>query len=494
VLSGVVLWAIIPALTLGCQGAHGPAQERPSESHIRRLIQRLGSDSLEERNQVAQRLKSTGRPAVPFLKEAAESDDREVAARATHILRVIEIRGRLTERLLTLMPGVEERLARGDDHEWTRVFLEAGTVTFGGEIAERTVREDFMPLAERAFLGVRSDEEEGWVCSVIGERQLHHMTPQLMKLLREGSEDSQGRATQALGDLRVKEAVPDIVRLMKTIEHIAYTSTACYALCRMEKEAVLPSLLPVVKNRESWLRGYAIQVLAELGAKEAVPAIRDRLKDDDSSVLEAAVEALASLGAKEAAGDIAKLLEGEYVHVAVDAAQGLANLQAKEFIPQIAKWLDPRHPPYAQKEIGRALCTLGSPIGIEWWLERASRDDELDLEPLNAARRPDVWKRLKGKRIRSAGETGRKLGEIIAAQLGLKWDASGLGSAEEKPWRPGYTEVQPRGWAVRDLDLALSGVSSEGYEYVLESDRIRLLPRDKALAFWKDWWTREKGK
>ncbi len=391
------------------------------------------------------------------------------------------------------MPGVEERLAGGDNHEWTRVFLEAGTVTFGGGIAERTKSEDLKPLAERAFQGM-TGTEEGWVCNVIGERQLHLMTPQLMKLLRDGSEDSQRRATQALGDLRVKEAAPEIVRLMKKIEHIAYTSTAYYALCRMEKEAVLPSLLPVVKDGESWIRGYAIQVLAELGAKEAVPAIRDRLKDDDSSVLEAAIEALATLGAKEAAGDIAKLLEGEYVHVAVDAAQGLANLQAKEFIPQIAKWLDPRHPPYAQREIGRALCTLGSPIGIEWWLERASRDDELDLEPLNAARRPDMWKQLKGKRIRSPGVTGRKLGELIAAQLGLKWDASALGSAEEKPWLPGYTEVQPRGWAVRDLDLALSGVHSEGYEYVLESDRIRLLPRDKALAFWKDWWAREKRK
>ena len=81
------------------------------QDQVEKLISRLGSDVLEEREEAAQRLKEVGDVAIPFLRKAATAEDQEIATRATHLIRVIPIRARLTPNLLAVMPGVDDRIA-----------------------------------------------------------------------------------------------------------------------------------------------------------------------------------------------------------------------------------------------------------------------------------------------------------------------------------------------------------------------------------------------
>lgn len=60
------------------------------DERIDRLIRDLGSDDFETREKATAELKKIGKPAVPALRKAAESDDAEVKLRAKKLLEDIE--------------------------------------------------------------------------------------------------------------------------------------------------------------------------------------------------------------------------------------------------------------------------------------------------------------------------------------------------------------------------------------------------------------------
>lgn len=89
------------------------------------LIERLGSDRVEERDEATRRLKERGPAALPELSLRAADPDPEVRARVRRLCLVIEIRGALGPKILERMPGIDERLAEGD---WTQALDAAGTL------------------------------------------------------------------------------------------------------------------------------------------------------------------------------------------------------------------------------------------------------------------------------------------------------------------------------------------------------------------------------
>lgn len=77
--------------------AHGSAQEKarsPSdrEKEIDALIEKLGSDQWDERNQATKDLIDLGQEAMPAVEKAGKSDDPEVRARASMIMAKISQR------------------------------------------------------------------------------------------------------------------------------------------------------------------------------------------------------------------------------------------------------------------------------------------------------------------------------------------------------------------------------------------------------------------
>ncbi|HZN62688.1 MAG TPA: hypothetical protein VFC90_09830, partial [Planctomycetota bacterium] len=92
-------------------------------SKAKALIQKLRSESIEERERARQGLTDMGKAAAPALEEAARDADGEVAKVASVLLRRLEFQEILSPRLKRLFPGLDLRLAVGGDRECTVFFF-----------------------------------------------------------------------------------------------------------------------------------------------------------------------------------------------------------------------------------------------------------------------------------------------------------------------------------------------------------------------------------
>jgi hypothetical protein len=77
--------------------------------------------------------------------------------------------------------------------------------------------------------------------------------------------------------------------------------------------------------------------------------------------------------------------------------------------------------------------------------------------------------------------------KAISEATGLPLDYSTERDAQEESWifMPWYST------APRSSLGILEGMWSEHYELVLEADRVRVIPVDAAVGFWRAWWARE---
>jgi len=157
-------------------------QDDPAED----LVRKLGSESIDERATAARTLSELGEAARPALQRATKSSDIETSRRASVLLRVLDLRGRLSPAIREQFPNVEERLSNGADSEWTSVFLQAGR--------SGLPTADLVVLAPAAFRGARTPEETTSVCDVVRSRAIRSALPDMLKLLQR---PEQGIARQA---------------------------------------------------------------------------------------------------------------------------------------------------------------------------------------------------------------------------------------------------------------------------------------------------------
>src|SRR5688572_26802408 len=83
-------------------------------------IERLMSDSIEERETAARHLEGLGKAAIPPLEKAARGADPEHAGRAAAVILRIEIRSLVTPRMRLALPDIESRLK--SPQSWCPVF------------------------------------------------------------------------------------------------------------------------------------------------------------------------------------------------------------------------------------------------------------------------------------------------------------------------------------------------------------------------------------
>jgi hypothetical protein len=115
-------------------------------------------------------------------------------------------------------------------------------------------------------------------------------------------------------------------------------------------------------------------------------------------------------------------------------------------------------------------------------MDQAALSSGAGLGSLNALRRRGAWRRLRAVSLR-AGEAL----ESASKGAGLVIDGSALGPSERRPecfWFPPW-EGPSNG---ADLLTRMT------VEAILEEGRIRLVPREQAAEFWKEWWNREREK
>src|SRR3954470_17603683 len=115
------------------------------EDVIRGLVDDLGSDKIQVRNDALQKLETIGRNAVPALTRASRDPDVEISSRARAALDRMVIRENLTPSLQKYVPGLEGRLLTG---AWCPAFIE--------------ISADFRLLdGQRRYPGVRAEDLSG---------------------------------------------------------------------------------------------------------------------------------------------------------------------------------------------------------------------------------------------------------------------------------------------------------------------------------------------
>lgn len=90
ILTGILLGGILVAITYAETEKTEPADQATLQAKIERLIKNLGADDWKTREEATEELKKIGRPAIPALKKALESDDPEVTWRSRLIIRAID--------------------------------------------------------------------------------------------------------------------------------------------------------------------------------------------------------------------------------------------------------------------------------------------------------------------------------------------------------------------------------------------------------------------
>src|SRR5262245_11019265 len=123
------------------------------------LVERLRSESPVERSEALTKLKGLGEAALPALRAAQSDPDPEVAGHAAFLVRRLDVIQRLSPALREAVPGVEDRLATGDDNAWTRLLQE-----LLARRGRKPGRLDLDALAGPALRGARNDEERRQLC------------------------------------------------------------------------------------------------------------------------------------------------------------------------------------------------------------------------------------------------------------------------------------------------------------------------------------------
>jgi HEAT repeat protein len=561
------------------------------------LIEKLGSDRIEVREEASRRLIELGEAAAPALKTLARDPDAEKAARARLLLDHLAVLASLSPEYRKARPGIERRLSTAADHSWTEEFLAAA-----GRGRPPLWNQDLAVLVTRALRGAQSADESDAILNHVGWRKLrvpgplllelferpetsssaafaisrvgtaeavrdvvrridrnpqrhYHpgtlrvlldadpaiVVPELMTLLdREGS---RGRATWMLGELKAREAVPRI-RTFASDRSTELRRCAAFALGNIGDAAGVPELLALFEDHDVNVRLVATQALVKLKAKEAVPGLIRLLEDPEAGGRAEAVRGLGEIGAREAVPELLRILKADRsLGLRQLAATSLSQLGAREALPEIVALLDSGDPttircalealrvlgteevvPDIARRLGRfktlesdhdgilgtagaaiaeltsrkgapALCSLLSDDSRDVRLaaarllcEKGLRDgvptllrDGGDLSCLNLLREPDLDKRLDRPFLDDGrGFEADDLKEL-ADSAGLIFDTS---AAPELA--TGVYSFRG-GRSVRSLLLPLLRFPEE-YDYILEKDRLRILPRAAALAEWKAWW------
>src|SRR5689334_4558729 len=87
-MTRLCMWMAVLVLAAGLLG--GGMGAEPSDRDIQALVEQLGSPRFRDREQAMQKLIKIGKPAVPALRKALDSEDLEVQMRARNALKAIQ--------------------------------------------------------------------------------------------------------------------------------------------------------------------------------------------------------------------------------------------------------------------------------------------------------------------------------------------------------------------------------------------------------------------
>jgi HEAT repeat protein len=166
------------------------------------------------------------------------------------------------------------------------------------------------------------------------------------KLVRSGSSmDSRANAARAVGILRGRAAVPDLLDAVQSKNsELIYESLI--ALQKIRDESAGPHVSFLLKDLDSRVQIAAIETAGLLRNKEAVPALTDVLTHaKDAKVRRAALTSMAMLPSEKSRGVYGQYLNDKDDRLRAAAAEGYGRLKNPADVPVLEKaWQDEGKP------------------------------------------------------------------------------------------------------------------------------------------------------
>jgi HEAT repeat protein len=373
------------------------------------------------------------------------------------------------------------------------------------------------PALARMLRKRRPGLDLGFLCTVLGEMGAKEAIPDLIGLLKDPEDEVPWAAARALGRMGAQEAVAEL-RTMLGHPDPRSRVAAARALSNLRSTDSVPAIL---KLRDHGVRGVCIcketlAAVASMGARETIPVILPLLHDPDLDHRRAAAAALGILRAREASPELIRTLDDAEDLVRTEAARALGRLEAREAAAPLARLvekggtgasaasealvrLDARDQGAALSKLlisddedtrvaaGSALTELGTREGIPVLIRQGS-----NLTVLNAWRRKDEWKALSRVRLSlpPRGNTTEALFKELEKRTGMTVQLPESGKAiwalEAINW---WDDVNPCEESVTRILISLER-SDVGA--ILEAGTIRLVTHEEALRFWRAWWDAEQ--
>lgn len=182
--------------------------------------------------------------------------------------------------------------------------------------------------------------------------------------LRSRSRIKRARAAQVLGDLELRQAVPELCRLL-TDRHAEVRVVAVRALGRIGDPAAAWRIIASLDQSDPVPSLLATHTLVQLGP-EAEVTLSAALDHPEARVRAVCLEALGLLGATGALDRVARVLrEDSVLDVRVAAATNLGRLGTRGAVEPLTEALSPARPTALRSAAARALGDLGAPSAVE---------------------------------------------------------------------------------------------------------------------------------
>lgn len=144
------------------------------------------------------------------------------------------------------------------------------------------------------------------------------------RLQNESEADVQAAAADALGGLKLTEALDDLVQLYHQTQEwlVEFSVIAC--LGEMGDNRAYDVLIEALNSENNLVKTVAIGSLGELGEPQAVEALQPFVNDSDWQVRSRLVQAFSRLGGEQAQALLQELSKDEAEQVAEEAKKALS--------------------------------------------------------------------------------------------------------------------------------------------------------------------------
>jgi HEAT repeat protein len=366
-------------------------------------------------------------------------------------------------------------------------------VLAAGLLGERAVAA-FRPLMDDRRLRAASLE-------VLAARGAVECAPEALKHLSDSDPRAVRAAAGLVGRAGLAEAVP---RLLDLLRETDVREAAAGALARMPRERVASSVAPFLKSREASLRATAAGILLALDADELAPAAKELLGDDSAAVALHGVALVRRRKMKEHAVELELLSRRREEKLRREALEALAELDWTGAREKLLARLEGAVP-----EIGPLFGLRNDDAALPILLRRASEEGDGGYEALvalNSYRKPSAFGRAAAPSFRGIGtvfgdsleQKARRLSREAGVELRVEvpppppprasyqaaFDSSTFHSSV--PFKGGGGGRYSGGGEYSLLQKIRVGLGAQVVPLV-EDDGIRLLRREGAVRFWKDW-------